>query len=177
MKSVKNVLRQRNNSNIEANPMCAILLLNSFQNSRFKSKKSSKIPQQQLSESQSGESSNDDNIPDKQSKVMKINVSSLRVDAVLKSSLGISRNKIDVMFYENRVRVNGEKLPKKNVSICEGDEIDLIKNISPANTDYLIVARIEVLSCVAKENTAEVKIRRYKSLTVENYSGDNIWKE
>lgn len=133
-----------------------------------------------MTETESEEQSNDDDtfdgIQDKQLKVMKITVPSLRVDAVLKKALGISRNKIDLMFYENKIRVNGEKLLKKNTPVNEGDDIDLIKSTYPANPDNLIVARVELLSCTADDDNITIKIRRNKSLIVENYPGPNAFK-
>lgn len=182
LETMHNISRQQKISylypNIKTDSLCATITPNNRQ-IRYKSKKGTKVPKQQVTESESESWSNDDpldNSLSKHTKVMQIRVSSLRVDAILKSSLGISRNKIDVMFYENRIRINGEKIPKKNSPVGEGDEIDLIKNISTANPDNLIVARVEVLSYKALEDTVEVKIRRFKSLTVENYAGVNSWK-
>lgn len=164
--------------NVPTTHLCAIISPNNLQNIRYKSKKS-KIPQQEITESEPEESSNDeslDTIQNKHSKIIKINVGSQRVDALLKAALGISRNKIDVMFYENRIRVNGEKLPKKNVHYNDGDEVDLIKTVSPTNPDHLIVARVEVISVAPEDEKVTVKIRRFKSLAVENYPGLNSWK-
>lgn len=143
---------------------------------RFKTTRGSKIPQQPVTETESEEIEDFDDVPDKHAKVLKLNIPSLRVDSILKSALGVSRNKIDVMFYENRFRLNGEKILKKSATASEGDEIDLIKNVSATNPEYLIVARVEVLSSVVKEENLSVSVRRYKSLTIENYSGNNTWK-
>lgn len=99
--------------------------------------------------------------------IAKVHVQSLRADLILKSGLGIARNKIETAFYENRIRVNGKKIVKKSVSCKVGDEIDLIKNDSPTNPNHQIIARIEIIETVAKEETIQVTMRRYKSLTVE----------
>lgn len=58
-----------------------------------------------------------------------------------------------------------------------GDEIDLIKDISAQNPDHIIVARIEILSAKPSddENIA-VAMRRFKTLTIENYRKENVWK-
>lgn len=183
LKIVRNISRHQKISNLSHNfqtsPSCAMIPTNNLQNVRFKTKKSSKIPQKEETDSASEGVSDDesfDSLEDKHSKVMKIAVASIRVDAVLKIALGISRNKIDLMFYENRIRVNGEKLLKKNVNVNEGDEVDVIKCVSPLNPEYLNVARVEVLSIKPEDSKINIKIRRYKSLAVENYPGSNSWK-
>lgn len=183
LKIVRNISRHQKISNLSHNiqttPSCALIQTNNLQNVRYKTKKSSKIPQKEETESASEEVSGDesfDSVEDKHSKIMKIAVASIRVDAVLKTALGISRNKIDLMFYENRIRVNGEKLLKKNVNVNEEDEVDVIKGVSPLNPEHLNVARVEVISIRAEDSKINIKIRRYKSLSVENYPGSNSWK-
>ncbi|EFA10201.2 mitochondrial transcription rescue factor 1 [Tribolium castaneum] len=139
---------------------------------RYKSKKSQKQPPKPaVSESETEtESTFEDQVVDKNTKIMQIRVKSLRIDGVLKSGLGIARNKIETLFYESKIRVNGEKLLKKSESVQEGDEIDVIKGPSPTNPDFLNVARVEVLA-VTETNPEHItlKIRRCKNLTVENY--------
>lgn len=60
----------------------------------------------------------------------------------------------------------------------EGDELDVIKNVSPDNPDNLVISRIEVLSARADENEENIIIiaRRFKTLTIENYSGPDAYK-
>lgn len=101
--------------------------------------------------------------------IVKLTVQSLRTDLIIKSALNIARNKIDTAFYENRIMVNGKKLLKKSSSVGVGDEIDFIKNESPTNPNHLIAARIEILSVAAssKEDSLIVKVKRFKSLTIE----------
>lgn len=183
LKIIENISRRQYITNLcvnfQSTPFCAIILTSQPQHIRYKSKKTSKIPQQQITESETENSSNEDifdSLQNKHSKIMNIVLPSLRVDTILKSSLGLARNKVDLMFYENRIRLNGEKILKKNVTVSEGDEIDLVKNISPTNPDNLIVARVEILSLITKEDTIQIKIRRCKSLAVENYPGANTWK-
>lgn len=106
---------------------------------------------------------------DKNSKIINANVSALRVDALLRSGLGIARNKIETLFYENKIRLNGQQLQKKAENAQEGDEIDIIKEVNPKNPDLLTVARVEVLGVKPKEEGYKVKLRRCKSLIVENY--------
>lgn len=164
---------------ITTNPLCAELkqfcssLLVSgnsqLQSIRHKSK-TPKKKQQSDSEVNSDESDDiTEEYSNRISKVLTVNVSSTRVDAILKSALGIARNKIETMFYENKVRLNGEKLSKKSVSVQENDEIDLIKGPDPKNSNFIIVARLEVISMKPAEESIVIKVRRYKSLTIEPY--------
>lgn len=43
------------------------------------------------------------------------------------------------------------------------------------NPEFLVVSRIEILSVKPGEENVTVKIRRFKSLTIENYS--ESWRE
>ncbi|CAH0554928.1 unnamed protein product [Brassicogethes aeneus] len=138
---------------------------------RYKSKGGKKKTQSSTdTETESEDKDILDEITDKNMRTLKINVNSLRVDGILKSGLGISRNKIETMFYESKIRLNGEKLLKKSVNIKDGDEIDVIKGVNMNNPKYLNVARIEVLGAAEKGENISVKIRRNKSLLIENYN-------
>jgi RNA-binding protein YlmH len=53
----------------------------------------------------------------------------MRIDLILKSGLNIARNKIELAFYENKIRKNGKKILKKSQSVAVGDEIDFIKGM------------------------------------------------
>jgi len=83
-------------------------------------------------------------------------------------------SKIEVAFYESRIRVNGEKVMKKSHTVEVGDEVDLIKGPSPNNPDFLIVSRVEVLSAKLDDDELEIKLKKFKSLLIENYN--NKWK-
>lgn len=143
---------------------------------RFKSKKSKIQSQVTNSESDKESEGGDDLIEDKYTKNVKISVPSMRLDTIIKASLGVARNKVDIIFYENKVRVNGEKVNKKSISCHNGDEIDVIKGVNVMNPDFLTVARIEILSAEVEGDKIELKIRRNKSLTIDNYGGTNSYK-
>jgi len=83
-------------------------------------------------------------------------------------------SKIEVAFYESRIRVNGEKVLKKSHSLEVGDEVDLVKGPSPNNPDFLLVSRVEVLSAKLDGDELDVKLKKYKSLLINNY--ENKWK-
>ncbi|XP_065364876.1 mitochondrial transcription rescue factor 1 [Calliphora vicina] len=113
---------------------------------------------------------------ERDSKVVKTKVNSLRADLLLKAGLGIARNKIENIFYESRIRINGKKLAKKSVQLNEGDEIDVIRGFSQQNPSHLVVSRVVILSSSEREEGYSVNLRRYKSLLVENYAGVNAFK-
>ncbi|KAL1123632.1 hypothetical protein AAG570_002708 [Ranatra chinensis] len=104
-------------------------------------------------------------------------MASLRVDNVIKAGLGIARNKVETLFYESRIRVNGCKIPKKSFKVDVGDEVDVIKESSRMNEEFLNVSRIVVLSNEENKDGdgLVVKMRRYKTLTIEDYPNDP-WK-
>lgn len=83
---------------------------------------------------------------------------------------------METKFYENKIRLNGKKIAKKSVQLNIGDEVDVIKGVSPQNEDHIIVGRIEIVSARAKEESISVVLRRYKSLIIENYPGSSAWK-
>lgn len=132
---------------------------------RFQSKRNNN-----LSNSSNSEDSEDYSPNDKSTTTTKIKVTNTRVDLIIKSGLGIARNKIEKLFYENKIRINGQKIGKKSEQVEEGDEIDVIKGPSPMNPEFLVVARVEVLSMKPEEETISVKIKRSRSLLVENKS-------
>lgn len=83
-------------------------------------------------------------------------------------------SKIEVAFFENRIRVNGKKVLKKSHSLDVGDEVDLIKGPSPKNPEFLLVSRVEVLSANLDGDELLVKLRKFKNLLIENYP--DKWK-
>ncbi|XP_075976087.1 mitochondrial transcription rescue factor 1 [Anticarsia gemmatalis] len=108
----------------------------------------------------------------KDSKVVKFSTTSMRTDVILKSALSVSRNKVEQMFYESKIRINGRKIMKKSASVKVGDEVDVIKMVSPKNPDHIYVARVEVLNAVPKEESIAITARRFKNLLIENYEED-----
>ncbi|CAG0878597.1 unnamed protein product [Darwinula stevensoni] len=109
-------------------------------------------------------------------KDIKVTVSSLRLELILKAGLGISRSKVDQIFYDNRVRLNGEQVLKKGVQIALGDELDVISGFSETNPHFLVVSRV-ILQAAHRTGSDDkdenvnfkVTLRRFKNLIVENY--------
>lgn len=53
-----------------------------------------------------------------------------------------------------------------------GDEIDVVKMVSPKNPEHLYVSRVEILTIVPSEENISVTARRFKNLLIENYEDD-----
>ncbi|XP_022225135.1 mitochondrial transcription rescue factor 1 [Drosophila obscura] len=113
---------------------------------------------------------------ERDSKVVKTKVNSLRADLLLKAGLGMARNKVELNFYESKIRVNGKKLQKKSVQLDIGDEIDVIRGFSQSNPSHLVISRVAILSAGEREEGLSVHLRRYKSLLIENYRGADAFK-
>ncbi|EDW83033.1 uncharacterized protein Dwil_GK22530 [Drosophila willistoni] len=124
----------------------------------------------------SDDEANDEFKDERDSKVVKANVNSLRADLLLKSGLGMARNKVELHFYESKIRVNGKKLQKKSVQLDVGDEIDVIRGFSQTNPSHLVISRVVILSANDREEGLSVHLRRFKSLLIENYRGPNAYK-
>lgn len=88
---------------------------------RIKSK-SNKKNQQQSIESDDEENEEEPTkdfeslVVDNNSKIITTKVNSTRVDVILQSALSIARNKVEEMFYESKIRVNGKDIKKKQFS-------------------------------------------------------------
>ncbi|XP_026463527.1 uncharacterized protein C6orf203 homolog [Ctenocephalides felis] len=134
------------------------------QNIRFKYDKKGKTQQYDSDSDEEEEFTSD-----RDSKIVKTKLNSLRADLVLKSGLNLARNKIETHFYESKIRVNGQKLLKKSAQLEIGDEIDIVKGPSPLNKDHLLISRVEILSATPKDEDLAVVLRRYKTMTIENY--------
>ncbi|XP_055324800.1 uncharacterized protein LOC129579147 [Sitodiplosis mosellana] len=98
-----------------------------------------------------------------------VKVQTLRLDTVVKAGLGLPKRKIEKLFYESKIRINGKKVAKKSMDILKECEIDVIKGPSPENPDFLLVSRIEILQVKAEGLNFVLTIRRNKNLTIENY--------
>uniref|UniRef100_A0A182SE53 Mitochondrial transcription rescue factor 1 C-terminal domain-containing protein n=1 Tax=Anopheles maculatus TaxID=74869 RepID=A0A182SE53_9DIPT len=83
---------------------------------------------------------------DKHNRTVRVTVNSMRADLLLKAGLGIARNKVEALFYDSKIRVNGKRLLKKSAQLEVEDEIDVVRGPSPSNPDHLIVSRVEIVS-------------------------------
>ncbi|KAM8809394.1 mitochondrial transcription rescue factor 1 [Eudromia elegans] len=144
---------------------------------RSKSSKSSKRNKQTLQEEEEEEEEeeesdveeefDDDPSIVKDYKDLEKVVQSLRYDVIMKSGLDIARNKVEDAFYNNELRLNGEKLWKKSRTVKIGDTLDLIVG-EDKETGTAVVMRV-VLKKVSDKTESEkyrVILRRWKNLKV-----------
>uniref|UniRef100_A0A1B0AWM5 Uncharacterized protein n=1 Tax=Glossina palpalis gambiensis TaxID=67801 RepID=A0A1B0AWM5_9MUSC len=90
---------------------------------------------------------------ERDSKIIKVKVNSLRADLILKAGLNVARKQLN-----------------------ENDEVDVIRGFSQSNPSHLIVSRIVILSATGLDEGCRVNLRRYKGLLIENYSRENAYK-
>uniref|UniRef100_A0A182M5G1 Mitochondrial transcription rescue factor 1 C-terminal domain-containing protein n=1 Tax=Anopheles culicifacies TaxID=139723 RepID=A0A182M5G1_9DIPT len=149
--------------------------LHNHQPVRGKSKKSSKqstrAVDDDLDEEQDeqAEDEYEELLGDKHNRTVRVTVNSMRADLLLKAGLGIARNKVETLFYDSKIRVNGKRLMKKSAQLEVEDEIDVVRGPSPSNPDHLIVSRVEIVSVTPRTENLSVTLRRHKSLIIENY--------
>ncbi|XP_071597329.1 mitochondrial transcription rescue factor 1 [Heliangelus exortis] len=94
-------------------------------------------------------------------------VQSLRYDVVMKAGLDMARNKVEDAFYNNELRLNGEKLWKKSRTVKIGDTLDLIVG-EDKETGAAVVMRVVLKKVSNKTESEKYKIilRRWKNLKV-----------
>ncbi|XP_076389674.1 mitochondrial transcription rescue factor 1 [Megachile rotundata] len=144
---------------------------------RFKSKgkfaRHNKRDEEEQEEDDEELSLEDDPLYTPKSKIIETNIPSLRLDAVTKAGLGISRAKFDQEFYKSNIRINGRKCLKKSYMVKIGDEIDHIQKESPDNAKLIVVNRCKIISVSVESDTLRAKLIQDKSLLIENY--DDPW--
>uniref|UniRef100_A0A182S350 S4 RNA-binding domain-containing protein n=1 Tax=Anopheles funestus TaxID=62324 RepID=A0A182S350_ANOFN len=150
--------------------------LHNHQPVRGKSKKSSKQSARTVDDDLDDEEERKDGVDeyeelleDKHNRTVRVTVNSMRADLLLKAGLGIARNKVETLFYDSKIRVNGKRLMKKSAQLEVEDEIDVVRGPSPSNPDHLIVSRVEIVSVTPRTENLSVTLRRHKSLIIENY--------
>lgn len=107
----------------------------------------------------------DPNVP-KDYKDMEKAVQSFRYDVIMKAGLDMARNKIEDAFYNNQLRLNGQKLIKKSKAVKVGDTLDLVLSEN-RETNTVTVMRVilrKVLGETATTEKYKVAIRRWKSI-------------
>jgi len=120
-------------------------------------------------------------------KIVKANVQSTRMDTIIKAGLKLSKNKIEKYFYDDRIRLDGERPAKKSQEIHEGSQIDIVRKINELNPKFLDVTRVEVIDLEFKGSSEEseedsddaegkipVVLKTFKLLTIDNYA--DPWK-
>lgn len=104
-----------------------------------------------------------------------IDANSLRLDTVVKGASKWPRAKVEELFFDHRIRVNGERPTKKSAYVSREDEIDLIKGKNVDNLDFLDIFRFIVLDIPdisSSTGRVKLKVRVFGKMTVENYPKD-----
>ncbi|XP_025266421.1 uncharacterized protein C6orf203 homolog [Camponotus floridanus] len=142
---------------------------NSYMVKRFKSNRRKRADNKKKDEDSDEEKDEYEEEAPVGSKVLTINVASLRLDAISKAGFGIPRTKIEEAFYASKLRVNGKKVFKKSTEVEVGDEIDMVLHRDLDNPGLLIVNRIVILSMSPLSNSIRIKLSTDKKLLIEDY--------
>ncbi|XP_009071386.1 PREDICTED: uncharacterized protein C6orf203 homolog [Acanthisitta chloris] len=144
----------------------------SLRNKSSKSSKRSRETVQEEEEEDEDESSLEDELESdpsivKDYKDLEKVVPSLRYDVIMKAGLDMARNKVEDAFYNNELRLNGEKLWKKSRAVKVGDTLDLILG-EDKETGTAVVMRIILKKISDKTESEKYKVilRRWKNLKV-----------
>ncbi|XP_064505914.1 mitochondrial transcription rescue factor 1 [Pseudopipra pipra] len=144
----------------------------SLRNKSNKSSRSRQTVQEEEEEEDEDESDledefeNDPNIVKDYKDLEKV-VQSLRYDVIIKAGLDMARNKVEDAFYNNELRLNGEKLWKKSRTVKVGDTLDLIVG-EDKETGTAVVMRVVLKKLWDKTESEKYKVilRRWKNLKV-----------
>ncbi|XP_011149175.1 uncharacterized protein C6orf203 homolog [Harpegnathos saltator] len=158
--------------NNNAKQHCAQDHCNLYVTKRFKSSKKKKAEQMKQMQQDEGFSDDEESVIEEEapagSKVVTINIQSLRLDTISKVGFGISRSKIDEAFYASKLRLNGQKVLKKSKELDTGDEVDMILHRNLDN--FLVIHRIVILSITPGSNNMKIKLSRDRNLLIEDYA-------
>ncbi|XP_029667719.1 uncharacterized protein C6orf203 homolog [Formica exsecta] len=136
---------------------------------RFKSNRRKIVDNKKSGDEDSDEEEEENEEVPAGSKMLTINVPSLRLDTISKAGFGIPRNKVEEAFYASKFRVNGNKVFKKSMEVEVGNEIDIVSHRHLDNPKFLIVNRIVILSMTPTSNSIRMKLSRDKNLLIEDY--------
>ncbi|XP_072532842.1 mitochondrial transcription rescue factor 1 isoform X2 [Salminus brasiliensis] len=103
-------------------------------------------------------------------------VPSFRFDLIMKVGLDITRNKIEDAFYDNKLRLNGQKLLKKNKTVKVGDALDLIMQ-EDKELDKITLKRVilkKVLGETKDGDKQKVLVRSWRHLQLPK---QDVYKE
>ncbi|XP_066557664.1 mitochondrial transcription rescue factor 1 isoform X2 [Amia ocellicauda] len=169
------VLGKKSIPPFECHPPSLLLLLVRFKgskSSKMRGKKTQHDEEEEVDDDPENsdheeELQDDDGLP-KDYKDLEKAVQSFRYDLVLKSGLDVARNKIEDAFYNNKLRLNGQKLIKKSKTVKVGDTLDLVVG-EDKDTNTVTVMRVIFKKIAGETKDAEkykVVLRRWKHLTL-----------
>ncbi|KAI3367943.1 hypothetical protein L3Q82_026773 [Scortum barcoo] len=107
----------------------------------------------------------DPNLP-KDYKDIEKYVQSFRYDVIMKAGQDIARNKIEDAFYNNKLRLNGQKLIKKSKTVKVGDTLDLVVSEN-RETNTVTLMRVILRKVFSESSNTEkhkIAVRRWKSI-------------
>lgn len=102
--------------------------------------------------------------------LVSIDCGSLRVDSFCKAAFNLSRSKIEESFYKGDVYINGERPAKKSTEVSQGDEVDLVKHISPDDSNMVVVNRallVHLPDKATETGRVKLQIKKWLNLTIE----------
>lgn len=106
-------------------------------------------------------------------------VQSFRFDLIMKAGLDIPRHKIEDAFYDNKLRLNGQKLIKKNRTVKVGDTLDLIVGEDKEQDTVLLKRTIlkKVLGETKDGEKQKVLVRSWKHLRLPRQDIDKEYRQ
>ncbi|KAL7641974.1 UNVERIFIED_CONTAM: hypothetical protein RMT77_007848 [Armadillidium vulgare] len=103
----------------------------------------------------------------------KVLIPSLRLDAVVKGGIGLSRSKAEESFYGGKIKLNNSKPKKKSIMVQVGDLVDVTIKEEGESSE---IARFKVLKIGNYEPSKDkfpVLIRRYSKVLPEDLEEDD----
>ncbi|XP_056250041.1 mitochondrial transcription rescue factor 1 [Seriola aureovittata] len=91
-------------------------------------------------------------------------VQSFRYDIIMKAGLDIPRKKIEDAFYDNKLRLNGQKLIKKSKTVKVGDTLDVVL-LENQEDNTVTLMRVIIRGVIGESSSTDkykVAIRRWK---------------
>lgn len=104
-----------------------------------------------------------------------VDVNSLRLDSVAKSVFRMTRAKIEELYYNGSIYINGEHPSKKSCDISEGDEIDIVRQINPEDHTMVDIKRVQILKLPDKASETgrmKLKVSKVMELSIKNPDRD-----
>jgi len=94
-------------------------------------------------------------------------VTSLRIDRILATGLGVGRRKVEYSLLSGCVKLNGQSTAKKNTLVKEGDILDVLAD-EQVSTEELIFSRLKLVEIgeTTKKGNIKVLFHRNKVLKV-----------
>jgi len=96
-----------------------------------------------------------------QGRIVNLVASSLRIDRVIATAIGIGRRKAEYNILKGLVKVNGQTVTKKSIEVVEGDKIDQFSLEKTTDSVYCF-DRIQLLEVGEKTKKGNLHLTLYK---------------